>query len=407
MRRATYLPLLILLLVAGCGSDSDRPASDTLTVYVSMPRHGVSARMAGDVSAGARLALADAGGRAGGKHVRLTQLDSSKPGGETWDPSLVEANAKRAADDPTAIAYIGELDAGASAISVPVTNDKGILQVSPADGLTSLTRDEPGQPLVNGPDRYYPSGKRSFLRLVPNDYEQAAALVAWARARGARRIALLQDERLFGRALASQARFAALKLGVTVVDVAEAHQDPSTYPALTEKLAADHPDAVIYTGLGDAASGPLLAAVHRELPGTPLYGGSALATAAPAPAGLPVTAVVKPALPASGYGPRARRVLARLERARGGPVGPEALYGYEAMRVVLDAIAAANGGAAQPAAVARAALVPRTRESVLGRYRVLASGDVSTLRFGGYRRSATALIWAGARPVPAAALKTP
>src|SRR3954470_18879872 len=314
MRRATYLPLLILLLVAGCGSDNGRPASDTLTVYVSMPRHGVSARMAGDVSAGARLALADAGGRAGGKRVRLAQLDSSKPGGETWDPSLVESNAKRAADDPAAIAYIGELDAGASAVSVPVTNDKGILQVSPADGLTSLTREEPGQPLANGPDRYYPSGKRTFLRLVPNDYDQAAALVGWARARGARRVALLQDERLFGRALASQARYAALKLGVTVVDVVEAHADPSGYPALAQKIAAVRPDAVIYTGLGDRGSGQLLATVRRALPGVPLYGGSALATAAPAPPGIPATSVLKPALPESGYGPRARRVLGRIRR---------------------------------------------------------------------------------------------
>jgi hypothetical protein len=44
---------------------------------------------------------------------------------------------------------------------------------------------------------------------------------------------------------------------------------------------------------------------------------------------------------------------------------------------------------------------------VLGRYRVSASGDVSTSRFGGYRRTVTALEWAGLRPVPPAALKTP
>jgi branched-chain amino acid transport system substrate-binding protein len=361
--------------------------------------------MAADVSAGARLALADAGGRAGGKRVRLMPLDSSKPGAQTWDPSLVEANAKRAAGDPATVAYIGELDGGASAISVPVTNDKDILQVSPGDGLTSLTRDEPGAALADGPDRYYPSGSRTFLRLVPTDYAQAAALVGWARSRGARRIALLQDEQLFGRALAEQARFAAVRLGVTVVDLAEAQEDPAAYPALAERLAKARPDAVIYTGLGDAESGPLLAAVRRALPGAPLFGGSALATAAPAPPGLPPTAVVKPALVGSGYGPRARRVLDRIARKTGRPVDSEALYGYEAMRVVLDAIAAA--GSSDRAAVARAALTPRTRDSVLGRYRVSASGDVSTTRFGGFRRTASGLIWAGFRAAPAAALNRP
>src|SRR5690349_14637381 len=122
-RAATYLyalvPAVLAVCVAGCGGSAPaKPPGGTLNVYLSLP----------------------------------------KPGDETWDPSTVEANAKRAAADPDAIAYIGELDEGASAISVPVTNDAGILQVSPFDGLTSLTRDEPGTPLTNGPARYYPSG---------------------------------------------------------------------------------------------------------------------------------------------------------------------------------------------------------------------------------------------------------
>ena len=55
-----------------------------------------------------------------------------------WNPGLVAANANRAADDPTAIAYLGELDYGATAVSLPITNHAGLLQVSPGDGLTSL-----------------------------------------------------------------------------------------------------------------------------------------------------------------------------------------------------------------------------------------------------------------------------
>src|SRR4051812_42702546 len=255
MRGATYLPALLLALCApalsACGGthEPERAPGDTLTVYASMPREGPSARMADAVGAGARLALADAGGRAGGKRARLVELDSARPAGDTWDPPVVRENAQRAADDPTAIAYIGELDEGASAISVPVTNGSGILQVSPGDGFTGLTRLEPGTSVATRPERYYPSGTRNFLRLVPTDYLQAATLVGWARARGARRIVTLQDERLFGRELANQVRFAATKLGLPEEEGVEAGDDPASYPDLAKRIVAERPDAVVYTGL--------------------------------------------------------------------------------------------------------------------------------------------------------------
>ena len=53
----------------------------------------------------------------------------------------MEANAERAADDPTRDRLPGRgSTSAASAVSLPVTNRAGLLQVSPADGLTSLTR---------------------------------------------------------------------------------------------------------------------------------------------------------------------------------------------------------------------------------------------------------------------------
>src|SRR4051794_9756759 len=324
MKPATYLQLLAMLCalaLSACGGASTkatpRVPGRTLTVYASVPRQGASARTADAVAAGARLALADAGGRAGGKEVRLVELDSSRPDGETWDPSTVQANAKRAADDPTAIAYIGELDEGASAISIPVTNDRGILQVSPGDGLTGLTRQEPGASIATRPERYYPSGRRSFLRLVPTDLLQAGTLVGWARARGAHQVAIVQDERLFGRELANQSRSVAAKLDVGLVDPVEAGRDPTAYPALAKKLAAERPDAVLYTGLGDQNAGLLLTAIQRALPGVPLYAGSGLASVSPLPAGPPAPAAGQPAPPPRGSGAQGPRGPAPPRGARG------------------------------------------------------------------------------------------
>jgi branched-chain amino acid transport system substrate-binding protein len=400
---AARLGALGLVLLAGCGggAKTERAPAGALTVYVSVPRHGVEARVGETVAAGARLALADAHGRGGDREVRLVELDDSKPLALTWDPGAVETNARRAAADPAAIAYIGELDQGGSAVSVPVTNDNGLLQVSPADGLTTLTRDQPGAVKGTGPARYYPSGRRSFLRLVPSDALQAAALVQWAREDGAKRLAVIQDSRVFGRALAQQVANSAERDGLTVIGPLEPRDDPKTLDDFARKLAQQQPqqppDAVVYTGLGDSNAGLLLAAVGRALPDARMYGSSALATAAPAPAGLPPVAVLSPYLAPSSYGPQARRLLARLPANAPPPAGAAGLYGYEAMRVVLDALRAAGGQAGDRIAVARAALVPRRRRSAIGDYRVLANGDVTTARFGAYRRSATQLRYLRAR----------
>src|SRR5437868_7063519 len=268
MRPGTYIaaaarPMaLAAALLAGCGgghqATSERAPSGPLTVYLSAPRRGVEARAGEAVAAGARQALADAHGRADGRPIRLVQLDAATQTASSWDPAAVEANAKRAADDPATIAYIGELDEGGSAVSVPVTNKEGILQVSPLDGLTTLTREQPGAPPGTGPARYYPSGSRTFLRLVPTDASQAAALGAWARERGARRSAVVQDGEVFGGVLAQQVVTAAERARLPVTDLAEPHDDPTTYADFSMKIAQKSPDAIVYTGLGDANAGPLL-----------------------------------------------------------------------------------------------------------------------------------------------------
>src|SRR3954454_21068932 len=341
---ATRLLVASLVLASGCssagGGTTARTPDGPLTVYLSVPGHGIDAGAAAAVASGARLALQDAHGRAGDRDLRLVQIDDSKPEGPTWDPAVVEANAARAAKDPTAIAYIGELDKGGSAVSVPVTNEAGILQVSPLDGLTTLTRQQPGAVQGTGPARYYPSGKRSFLRLVPRDALQATELVDWAREQGGQRIAIVQDDEVFGRTLAQQVAVAAERLHLPVTDLAEPHDDPASFDEFARKLAAKRPDVVIYTGLGDATSGALLQAIRRAPPAARLFGSSALAHSAPTPPGLPELELLSPLLPAREYGPRARRVLARIPQTAGAAGGAQALYGYEAMRLVIDSIAA-------------------------------------------------------------------
>ena len=373
---------MLALVLGGCLGDdepeSTRIEGDTLTIYSSLPLRGGSAGTARAVGAGQRLALEDAGGRVGGYRVRLVQLDSTRADVTGWDPDEVSGNAHRAVDDETAIAYVGELDYGGSAVSLPITNGEGLLQVSPLDGLTSLTRRPPGS-LREGPERYYPSGQRTFLRLVPNDLRLADALLDQIKQQGARRLTLIYDAHIYGRELAGQLSRRARLRGLDVSGPVEDREEPQEARSVAQKVAEERPDAIVYSGTAGSTFPALVAALGRELPGVPLWGGAGFAAAGAPPAGPDRVAWLQPVRPADAYPADGRRLLRRLD---GAP--PEALYGYESIRVVLDAIAR---GGADRRAVARSALAAGPRRSALGRYRVLAGGDVSEERLALYELS--------------------
>ncbi len=146
-----------------------------MRVYVSLPLTGPRAPLGNDAADGARLALEQAGEEAGTLEVEASFLDDAD--GTAWDPVAVGANARRAAQDSSAVAYIGELDSEPTRASVPITNDAGIVQISPTAGAVDLTRSAAG--VADSPDRYQPSASPTFARIVPADDVVAAAAEAW------------------------------------------------------------------------------------------------------------------------------------------------------------------------------------------------------------------------------------
>jgi branched-chain amino acid transport system substrate-binding protein len=403
---ATYparLPLAVALAglalaAAACGGGDDpAPRGDgSLAVYSSVPRKGVLARKGEAVAAGQRMALEDAEERAGGRRGRLVQLDGAGDGDDPWDPAEIESNAERAVDDPAAVAYLGEVALGGSAVSVPVTNADGLLQVSPGDSLPSLTQPDPGG---GGeiPARYYPEGNRTFVRLVPHGGLEAKVLVDWARERGAGRLVLVRDQRVHGTEIASWALNEAQRTGLPV-EVEPAREGSDDYDDLAAEVAEGRPKAVIITMPAGADATKVAAALRAALPATPVLAAAA-ATAAP-PAGVEF---IDPHLPPEEYGERAAGVLKRLGRRPGDPLALDALYGYESMRLVLDAIERAEpGGADARAAVLRAATGPRRVEGVFGTYSLVPGGDVATSAFGSFRATPGGRRPLGPRSVEAA-----
>ncbi|TMK74226.1 MAG: branched-chain amino acid ABC transporter substrate-binding protein, partial [Actinobacteria bacterium] len=123
---------------------------------------------------GIKLALDQAHNQAGDFTVKYTSLDDATAQAGEWDPGQTAADARKAASDPNTVYYIGEFNSGASEVSIPILNNAGIPQVSPANTYVGLTTNEPGS-APGEPDKYYPTGNRTYLRIVPRDSIQAAA----------------------------------------------------------------------------------------------------------------------------------------------------------------------------------------------------------------------------------------
>lgn len=361
---------MLAALAAGCGvgeEESTRVSGDTLTVYASSPAHGISAAAGSAALAGARRALSDAGGRAGGKRIRLVALSSTRPEDQSWDPGTVEAGAERAVDDPTAIAYLGEVEAGASAVSLPVTNRAGLLQVSPSDGLTSLTTAPPGRPRA-GPERYYPEETRTFVRLVPADLAVVEAMLAEVPPDGARAIAVVHTEGFAERELAGMVAYGLRREGRPAVLVEPLRDDPGAARALVEELADKRPGAIVLAAAAGAPARAMLSELAARLPSTPVIASPPLA-GRPEGRGVPAKAkAITGLLPPGAQPPAGRRLLRSLGSRRS-----EALYGYDAMALALDAI---DAGGADRQKVAEIALRPARRRGVTGRYSVSRDGSV-------------------------------
>jgi branched-chain amino acid transport system substrate-binding protein len=158
-----------LIGLTGCGDEaSEGEGGTTLTIYSSFPFQGAPRSISTSTANGIRLALRQVRHRAGEFELRYVSLDDSTVQAGNWTPEATAANARKAAQDDAAIAYIGDFNSGATAISLPILNEAGLAQVSPSNTAVGLTTDAPGA--VEGePDKYYPTGKRTFVRIVPID----------------------------------------------------------------------------------------------------------------------------------------------------------------------------------------------------------------------------------------------
>jgi branched-chain amino acid transport system substrate-binding protein len=144
------------------------------------------------------LALTEVNHTAGGMKLQLEVLDDGDETG-SWIPEKEEENARKAVAIKDVVAYFGPLNSGAAKISMPILNEAGIVQMSPATTWPGLTKIgfQPGEPGV-----FYPTGTRHFVRMCTTDDLQGPAGAIWAKELGFQSVYILDDGESYGIGIA-------------------------------------------------------------------------------------------------------------------------------------------------------------------------------------------------------------
>jgi branched-chain amino acid transport system substrate-binding protein len=294
----------------------------------------------------------------------------------------VAGNARQATSDSGAIAYVGEFESGATRVSLPVTNEARMVQVSAASTALDLVSPLPGSDEV--PDLVQPSGERSFGRVIPDDEAQAGAGALWAKRLGARRIATVTDGSEFGEVVGDEFAEEAEGLGISLEATGRATERG------LRSVSTTRPDLVYYGGTAEQAL-PFLLRVAREAPSAMIMGTDALLLdasflrrARPFEPRLRLTASAQD--PSQLPRPEGQRFARRYREQYGREPHPYAAYGYEAAAVLIDSIERA-GGSVDRTTVIEAFLDTIDRRSVLGTYSIDEVGNTTLDRLAGYRIS--------------------
>jgi branched-chain amino acid transport system substrate-binding protein len=373
----------------------DGPAipGDGLTIYSSLPLQGGSRENAVAVNDGAKLALEEQGGMVDHYRIRFAELDDSTAVAGKWESAATAANARKAIDDPSTIAYLGEFNSAATAVSLPLLNRAGIVEVSPSNTGVGLTAKAPGAD-VGEPEKYYPTAQRNYARVVPNDTVQASAQATIWKENGCRKVYVVDDGEIYGSGLAESAATAARALAVETVDGGSYDPTASNYRSLAAEVSGSGADCFFGALIVDNNGVQLFDDVGKGNPKIKLFGPDGVAEEAFTSSDTGISAsiagrmlVTVATLSPDSYGAKGSAFFDRFSESTGDRTpGPYAIYGYEAMSLILTAIEDdARDGTVSRRGVTGHVLATRNRHSVLGTYGIDRNGDTTLRRYGVYR----------------------
>jgi YVTN family beta-propeller protein len=320
--------------------------------------------------------------RAGSYAVGYQSCDDSIAATGSYDVGRCRANAQAYATTKSVIGVIGAYNSGCTQVEIPVlAGARGgpLAMISATSTYVGLTHAGPGT-APGEPEKYYPRGRRNFVRVVAADDRQGAADALLAKQLRVTGLYLLNDGDPYGFGIAANVRDAARKLGISIAGFERYDIHAHTYTATARRVLRARADAVFIGGSSDLSNGPTLVKSLRAVLGdqvrilgpdgfTPISAFAQLS--GPAAEGMTISF---PAASASHLPEEGRRFIAAFGKAIGRPVEAYSVAAAQAAEVLLGAIARSDG---TRASVTKELFKTKVTNGLLGSFSFDRNGDTT------------------------------
>ena len=398
MIKRSYAILAVLVIasvmLSACAGGA-ASAAKTLKIVSSLPMTGASLTQTQTIVNAEQLRLAQANNQAcGGKYtISYEAWDDASAALGKWDPAVETENGNKAAADNSIVAYLGTFNSGAAKLSIPILNQAGpLVMVSPANTYAGLTKDATHGAEADEPGKYYPSGVKNYARVVTADDVQGAVDAKFMSSQlGVKTVYILDDQELYGKGVADVFEKTAKESGMTVVGHEGIDPKAADYKALMTKISTSNngaaPDGIFVGMVVDNNAAQLLkdkVAIMGDNTKVKYMGPDGIQTQAFIDgAGKDVAegAYASVAgLSFDNFNDSGKKFLTDYEAKYGKLTEPYAVYGYEAMNVVLAAIenvCKAGGDPSDRATLTKAVMGTKDFNGVLGTWSFDANGDTT------------------------------
>ncbi len=271
LHKVSALAAVSILAFAACGTSggsaapsgggSAAPGGDTskgtVKIAIELPLQGSELAASQPIVNGIRLAVKQAGGAAGGYKVEIPDsavYDDALNGAH--DPQTGANNMTKIVGEPDVIAVIGPLNSSVGLAQIPISNEAGLLQCSPANTNPDLTKGAPAAQLRTKPNNY--------IRVTTTDDVQGPAGAQYLfDVLGKKSVYIIDDTETFGKGVADAFEAEFVKRGGAVVKHDAAPKTTQDYVSIMTAAKALNPDSIYFGGVTATGGARILLAAQQ------------------------------------------------------------------------------------------------------------------------------------------------